>query len=102
MPSLGIDLGSLELMCKESGLRARVSNAAKFAASEEDDIDRIRKRLTHYQSDTYSDDMPWITRGNDFQLALRLWLDHALGEREQHTLVDILPEKLRGAMVLRR
>lgn len=99
MQTVDMDLGSLELESKASGLQLQLSSLAKFAPSAEDDFDTLRERLTHGKLNAICIDHPWITRGNVFRLELSLHVESGLHVDGQETLIETLTARLRTAKV---
>ena len=99
MGSVEVDLGSLELESKFSGLQLQLSSVAKFAPSAEDDVDTLRKQLTRENLNASSKVRPWITRGNAFRLELSLQMELDRDAAHNDTLFETLTSRLRTAKV---
>ena len=100
MATMDVDLGSLELESKSSGLQLQLRTLARFAPSPEDDVDALRQRLIHEQLNTDSVDRVWIERGHKYRLELSLHLELGLDEKETHTVMETLVNRLRAAKVV--
>ena len=94
-----LDLGDLDLESKTSGLQLHLSSSAKFAASAEDELDELKKRLTDRQTSPDSSCQPWISRGNSFRLVLLLQTESGITALDQDALVETLAAQLQAAKV---
>ena len=98
MPSVDIDLGSLEMKSKASGLRLRMTSEATFAASAKDDVDALCEGLTSPELNN-SLNRPWIICDKTFKLEIALHLEHEPTPASRDDLVNILSERLRLSKV---
>lgn len=99
MPAVDISLGHADLQSRETDICVGLKSSAQFAASEEDDIAALRRRLTAARLTERSAEMPWIRRGDNFKFVMSLHLDAVLSLCEQETTVEALTGHLQKAKV---
>ena len=99
MQLVDLDLGSLELEWKASGLHLQLSSHAAFAPSAKDDIDTLRERLTCELLNASSVNRPWITRGSAFRLELSVMFEDELDRSGLEELIQTLTTRLKTAKV---
>lgn len=94
-----IDLGRLSVVSKEAELELLLSSSAKFAASGEDEIEQLKKRLTTTNPNEHRL-LPWTHCGNSFNIRILLKIEPKLASAVQDALTDTFSLQFRTAMVL--
>ena len=89
MTLVDLALGSLEVESKIHGLQLQCSSSARVAPSAEDDLDRLRRRLTQWSLNAHSDDHVWFERGPDYHLRILLRFDDVPGVDEDAVVEEV-------------
>lgn len=99
MAAARVELGSLELLSKESALKLQVSSSAQFASPANGDIDKFKTRLTASVLSPQVGSRPWVSAAANYRFVLTLRTDFGLELAEQSTLVEALAARLHKAEV---
>lgn len=92
-----VDLGRLDLVSTTSGLRLQLSSSAHFAPSVEDDHDP--EALTAHLLTSVRREWPWICRGSNCRLVLRLQLAGDIDHGLKNEMLDRLTTSIGEAEV---
>ena len=96
--SVGVHLGYLSTESKNSGLELVLSSSARYTASEEDDIEEIRNRLTASPLRDYKQ-YPWFKSGGSILLRISLQIEGGLSAAEHDFVIETFSTQLRTALV---
>lgn len=99
MSDFDIDLGHAVLRSCKSAVCVDLESSATFAASEEDDIDQLRRGLTAKHSTDTKNERPWVHRADDFKLVLSVQTGDMLGTDALDELMEIVSSRLGQAKV---
>ena len=94
-----VPLGSLHVYTRDSEFELILASSIKFTASEEDEVEDLRERLTANQLTENSSPRPYLYCVDSCSLLILLQCDAELATDEQHMLIETFSAQIQTAMV---